>query len=169
MNISPAFCFFQAPDDQWNAGWALMMFQHGQSSHLINGEKKCNLCLLDRRKSYKWRQKIFFDAISCSASLSFLFFSLCYRKQITFLNIRSCNALLAINTLVWLYSSFKPFMKPVKPVKMAGMYFCLFLCHSPVLYNFPISTGQAEVLLTPFSRIVIPLKNSALTFHTWNS
>lgn len=33
-------CFSLAPDDQWNAGWALMMFQHGQSSHLIKGEKK---------------------------------------------------------------------------------------------------------------------------------
>ncbi|KAG1954309.1 hypothetical protein F2P79_008690 [Pimephales promelas] len=37
-NLSGLRTLCTAPDDQWNAGWALMMFQLGQSSHLINGE-----------------------------------------------------------------------------------------------------------------------------------
>lgn len=44
--------FSQAPDDQCNAGWALMMFQLGQSSHLINRKKSC-FCLWKEKKNYK--------------------------------------------------------------------------------------------------------------------
>lgn len=77
--------FSQAPDDQCNAGWALMMFQLGQSSHLING-KKVSLLPLDRKGKLQMKTKDFLSRyLSLGRSVSFValaFLSICHRKQL---------------------------------------------------------------------------------------